>query len=410
MEIFDAIGRMVDERWRARGYDERAFAEVAAGVLAEMQPHRQVTGAEILDHFAAARASEPQTGDRLAHRLFVLHHGRRFHLSALFWIDQIATPHHHGFAGAFQVLEGSRIHCVYRFDERLRESARFQLGELTLRSTEILHRGDVRAVAPGSGFVHALCHVDRPSVSIVLETPVEDAYPTLDYHPPHVACAQHDDDGVLLTRLKVLEVLRLVDRPAYRAAARAQLQSATLHASFRILGHAEERADPETRAALLEVARARHGAAAELLARTFSETRRLRDVSIRRGLVRRPEHRFLLALLLYAPDRGVIDALVRARHPGADPAERIAGWMEELCATPHPRRPDENVLDLPRDEVWLGVLRQLLERRGLAAIRARLAEEYGEAEVAARDADLRELCDAIRGSPLLRPLFVEARA
>jgi hypothetical protein len=401
MEVFEEIGRLADERWRRRGHDERAFTEVAAGVLAELAPSRHVTVDEVLEHLVSARGLEPQTADRLAHRLFVMHHGRRFQVSVLFWIDQIATPHHHGFAGAFEVLEGSRIHCVYRFVERVRESARFQLGDLEMVKTEILHRGDVRPVTPGPGFVHALCHVDRPSVSIVLEAPCDEGEPTLDYHPPHVACAQHDGDAVLLTRLKTLEMLRLTDRARYREAAVGVLEGATLHGAFQVLRHAHggDRADPETIAALMDVVRRRDAGAAEMLGRTFAETRRLRDVSIRRGSVRRPEHRFLLALLLYAPDRRVIDELVGARYPGVKPAEAIWRWIDELCR--------EDLLDLPHDELWLTVLRHMLAGDD---VRGALVEEYGEAEVAARDGDLRELEGAIRGSPLLRPLFVGVRS
>lgn len=130
------------------------------------------------------------------------------------------------------------------------------------------------------------------------------------------------------------------------------------------------------------------------------------DVSIRRGLVREREHRFLLAMLLYAPDRRVVDALMAARHPAARPAEQIAAWIEELCLTPHPRRAGENVLDLPHDELFLVVLRALLEGRSFAELRAALVDEYGEDEVAEREPELRELVDATRASPLLRPLFV----
>jgi predicted metal-dependent enzyme (double-stranded beta helix superfamily) len=403
VELFHEMGNLVEERWRARGHDERAFPDVAARVLEELQPHRHVGVDAILEHFCGARTLEPQTRDRLAHRLFVLHQGRRFHISALFWIDEIAAPHDHGFWGAFQVLDGARLHYVYRFEERLRESGRFQLGDLRLQATELLARGDVRQVAAGPGFVHALCHVDRPGVSIVVETPAGEA-PTMDYHPPHVACAQSDDDPVLLAHLKVLDTLRLVDGDRYRRAACELLAGATLHTTFRVLEHAEERAGGDARAALLAAARARHGGAAELFATTLAEARRRMDTRIRRRLVRDPDHRFLLALLLYSPDRRAVDAMVRARAPAARPAERIGACIEELCLTPAPGG-GENVLDLPHDETWLLVLRLLLEGPSHAEVLARLADEFGAEEVAAQERGLRELCAAIRGSPLLRPLF-----
>lgn len=409
MQFFNELGGMIEARWKEARFDESVFPELSLRALEELRPDRHVTPADIVQHFASAATREAQTADRLRHRLFVLYQGRRFHLSALFWIDQIATPHHHGFAGAFQVLAGSRIHNLYCFHERLRVNDRFQLGDLENLGSEILHAGDARAVVPGRELIHALCHIDRPSVSIVVETQVDRAYPTMDYDLPHVACAQHDDDPLAAAQLKVLEVLRLVDGSRYLATARELLEGADLHLSYRLLEHAHERAGRRAFEDLLDTVRARHGAPADLLSAVFAETRRRTDVSLRRELIRDPDHRFLLGLLLYAPHRRVVFELVRDRFPDRDPAELVARWVAELASTAAGAG-DTNVLDLPHDATWLALFRHLVAGRSFDEVRRRLVAEdgYDPEDVAAAEADLRELSAAIQESPLFRPLFVEA--
>ena len=60
---------------------------------------------------------------------------------------------------------------------------------------------------------------------------------------------------------------------------------------------------------------------------------RIAAIVKKRRETRDPNHRFLLALLLNAPDRAALLDLVRERFP-EDPVERVATWVQELGPPP----------------------------------------------------------------------------
>jgi methyl coenzyme M reductase gamma subunit len=60
------------------------------------------------------------------------------------------------------------------------------------------------------------------------------------------------------------------------------------------------------------------------------ERARLAEIGTFRRRVRNPEHRFLLAVLLNVPNREDVLRLVGERAPGAEPADTLNRWVEEL--------------------------------------------------------------------------------
>ncbi len=142
------------------------------------------------------------------------------------------------------------------------------------------------------------------------------------------------------------------------------VQSPNFNLAYRALELCAQAA-PNSNQLALCLARARrvHGEKIDLLARVFEEQRRLEAIVKRRRDTRQPEHRFLLALLLNAPDRASLLELVRARFPEADPVERVAAWIEELSGPEKPTGGD--------------ALRRLL-REGPAAAEALAAQLKGD--------------------------------
>src|SRR5262249_49930783 len=66
--------------------------------------------------------------------------------------------------------------------------SRLLLGDVRLKRVELLTRGAIRPILSGNRFIHALFHLDRPSVTIVVRTHtdrLED--PQFSYMKPNVA-------------------------------------------------------------------------------------------------------------------------------------------------------------------------------------------------------------------------------
>src|SRR5688572_7336077 len=168
LAVFDRLGRIIERRWREKNYDEAAFPELARTILVEEQP--QLTAREILTWVLATdvlpQQFDPQS--TFGQPPLTMFRGARFLIDALFWMEGTTDIHQHGFAGAFQVLAGSSVHSQYRFVLEERISSSFLLGDVRFESFEILRPGDTRTIGAGQTLVHALFHLERPSVTIVV--------------------------------------------------------------------------------------------------------------------------------------------------------------------------------------------------------------------------------------------------
>ena len=127
-----------------------------------------------------------------------LFRSRDFAISALVWLDGSTAVHQHGFSGAFRLLEGSSIHVEYNFSVAETITRRLLLGDLQPQGAELLQRGDVRQITAGSDFIHALFHLDRPSVTVVVRTNSESlGVPRFGYFAPGLAYDPFfKDDGL----------------------------------------------------------------------------------------------------------------------------------------------------------------------------------------------------------------------
>ena len=149
-------------------------------------------------------------------------------------------------------------------------------------------------------------------MSIVVRTHAEaDAQPQLSYRPP---CLAIDDFGQRPTARRQLQLVTMLLRlqpataPAHPLLA-TLLASADLETTFLVLGRCVGTLGFGNCAALLDVARQRHGRRAEQLLPAIEESRRQAHLVRLRGPVQDPERRFFLALLLNLPTRRHIPAV-----------------------------------------------------------------------------------------------------
>jgi hypothetical protein len=415
--LWTRLGETAEARWRKANYLESAFPGIAVAVLSGRRP--AISGWQILEWCArqSALPGQADPGSQFGDLSLTLFSGARFHLAAYFWLDGSTAIHQHQFSGAFQVLEGSSFHSRYRFSDDRRVSSHLRLGRLELADVELLEAGAVRPIESAGRLIHALFHLDRPSVTLCLRTDADPlSGPQWNYERPGVAVDPFFLDPY---SRKLDQALAVVLGAGYREArgwVAGVLERADLETTFRVLGklfefrpHTLDQYIPPLRAArdpwpeYVKIARARHGSAVDRLIAALSERERLLDLAQRRGAITRPEHRFFLALLLNIPDRKRVLELVRRRHPRHDPAATIARWVEELSNTKVLGSGEPNVLNVEgAGPEYAAVVAGLFAGRTPARIAADLARQLPDEPKAELRAEVERTIARARRSPVFR--------
>jgi hypothetical protein len=396
LAVVREVGTKIQEAWQAVDHDPRQLPDIATRELRAADLPGRLTPDQIID-WALGEPTLPKQYNLPAtfgQPPVTLFRSRRFYIESLFWLDASTSIHEHGFSGAFQVLAGSSIETRYSFEPQRTFDGHFVLGRLAVASTSLLRRGDVRSIASGPGrLVHALFHLERPSVTIVVRTNHDaDAGPQLTYARPGIGFDPFYKEETFARGLEVVALLRNLDHADLEAKVGALVHRSDLHAAFRILGECQGHPDRAMLGRLVE--RLRDPSAVDVFRAAFEELRRLKFLVSRRALVKETDLRFFLGVLLNVHRRQDVLALVRAYAPDGDPAARVAAWTRRLSTTALKLQAAgtpwiANVLGLPE-------LDDALERA--------LAEELAGAPRAEDERAARFLA-ALRAIPALVALF-----
>lgn len=386
----DLLGETVERLWEPHRHHEARFPEVAAQALTEVAVPPGVDARTILGYLTSTSRLPVQERGGFGQPPVTLYRSRHFYISALYWLDGTTAIHQHGFSGAFQVLEGSSIHVAYDFSCQEEVTRRFMFGDLRRGTVEVLRRGDIRPIEAGGEFIHALFHLDRPSVTVVVRTFSESTgVPQFSYHRPGVAYDPFFEDKGLARRLQGIDTLWAIapdEAPRY---AMDLVSSSDLFGAFSVAHHwfvALERGEPFHE--ILEHLIRHHGSVAAPLRLVFDDLGREISIVLRRKLVHDPSHRLFLAMLLNLPDRAAVDAIVRELFPNQEPGQVLATWVRELAA---PAMRGVSGLQVTDDE--------------LEALCVNLRDQAPESQ---SSAGLRTLASGIRPPPLLEQLFTSS--
>ena len=395
LQLAEQIGRQLQARWRAARNDHRRFADLAVEVLEEFSPAEKLTADDLVrglftgDVLPIQYDPEGRFGDAS----ITLFHGREFHIDVVFWLDSKTSVHQHGFSGAFQVLAGSSLHARYRFEQTRYLDDHVHLGRLQLSALEVLQRGDVRPILPGDAYVHALWHLQRPSVSfIVREHARSTAQPQYAYLSPGLEYDPFFTDHVTTTRMQMLRLLHKVDSPLLAETIEAIGREGAPLPIVRLAQWASQR-PAELGQRLVETVRKVDPGYADALDCVLEELDREGRITRVRDKVEDPDQRLLLGLLQHCPDRDQILGHIARLRPSADPAELISGWIAAIIVRTH---------------------RVELSPAGIAALTSVLAGDHtspdldGEDQLAPDDA--RVLRYITRRSHVFAPLFPKPEA
>jgi hypothetical protein len=103
MKFFQQLGLLVEERWKARNYDERTFHEIAFQALQELPPVKHVAYEQVIEWAFCTPDLPEQKSIDFGQPPITLYRTSRFYIEALFWMEATTSIHQHAFSGAFQL-------------------------------------------------------------------------------------------------------------------------------------------------------------------------------------------------------------------------------------------------------------------------------------------------------------------
>jgi hypothetical protein len=420
MELFNKLGRDIEQLWCDANFSEDALPAIAADALRRHDIPSKMSAWDIMP-WALGEIELPPQKDATAKfgdppiTLFV---GSRFYIDVYFWFEGTTATHQHGFCGAFQVLTGSSIHSWYEFTPRHAVNTFMQFGDISLKVCELLGVGDVQEIWGGRRYIHSLFHLDHPSATIVVRTersPLD--LPQFSYQKPTLAVDPFYDDTTMLKKMQIMAALIRGGRPDADDQIAALLERSDLHSSYLYLNQLRAplgnnqvgelfglTASTDRFERFLSIVEKRHGELGRELRPVFEEIDIVEEMVKRRGYVRESDHRFFMALLLNSDGREQIFGLIKQRFPDADPIEKVLDWVYDLAQTRVLGVDTPNALGIAGlGDAELTVLEKVLNGTPANGLSSAVATELPASDAASIDAAIAKVTSAVIFRPLMTP-------
>ena len=329
---FEALGDEVVARWKAGGSTDAALVDAAEAAMRVVDVPAGIDATTVLDYLVGGGDLPPQNkSDPFGQPPVVAYAHEEIFVQVLFWMDGTTAIHDHGFAGAFGVLQGSSLHVAYDFDvaERL-DDDRVRVGDLRPLHAEVLLPGSVRRIEPGSDFIHALFHLEMPTVSVVVRNR-RSKRDQFDYRFPGLAYDGWWSDDTWDKRVQGLFALDRFapDRAAASAielVRRLPLREAWVVLDRWVLTHGRQSSTFD----LLEAMSRRVPTLAPLIESAVEHAVAQQHILRRRSMLREFHQRAFLALMANLTTSHFTLDLVGQLVPDQDPAATLFDWAAEL--------------------------------------------------------------------------------
>src|SRR5262245_36401263 len=213
---FQKLGEELEKAWRAKNYDETVFPELASANLRGADLPSKVSAWDVVE-WSLKERELPRQRDLKASfgdPPITVFSGPRFHIDIYFWFDGTTSIHQHGFCGAFQVLHGSSIHSWYEFERTEAINVFTEIGNMSLKTCELLETGAVQEIWPGRRYIHGLLHLDSPSATICVRTdksPLEP--PQFNYQKPFLAIDPFFNEETITKKIQIISAMFRAKRP-----------------------------------------------------------------------------------------------------------------------------------------------------------------------------------------------------
>ena len=417
MQELDKIGDEIEAVWRRENYDEALFPSIAAEALKRASIPEKTDVWTVVE-WCLSQAELPRQRDlpgKFGDPPVTVYSGPRFHIDIYFWFEGTTAIHQHGFCGAFQVMHGSSIHSWYEFDRERAVNTFAQVGQMKLRSCDLLQVGDVQQIIGGKAYIHSLFHLDQPSATIVVRTdrsPLE--LPQYSYYKPNLAIDPFFEQETVIKKTQLAGALLRAKHADAERIIGSWLADCDFQTTFNLLVSLRHMvrsnqidelfrlSEPESRfEQFLKIAEERHGT--DVFRPVFRHLDLLDDIMKRRGLITDVDLRFFLALLLNVEGRDRIFGLIKQRFPAADPLDKVLDWTYDLANSRIAGSDRSNVLGISDfGDIDLFVLEQVLKGLAGEEIASAFRADFGEA---ADTSSLAERENVIRRAPVFAPLL-----
>lgn len=365
------LGNNVEREWRRFDYQHAILADVARDVLARERAHERITGQSIIDlvmseaHIPFQQSFESTFGEPPVTLFWHPH----FYIEALFWDAATPSIHNHAFSGAFAVIQGSSLQTTYTFEPDVRSIPELQFGVLRARGCELLTVGDIEIVRPRDGLIHSVCHLDSPSVTLVVRSHSEvNREARYEYIPPTVAWDPTFVDQRRTRRLQLLKLMARTSPSAYVVNASQLIATSDLVTAFLVLRQAvcEVGLGNDGLTVLSEATKRRWPDRSEHMVLALQQLHRQQLATRLRRVVRTPESRLFLGLLTAHHEWFSLRAAVTEVFKTPNPANIVA---EQLLAFAQ-----AGALQLPISREDIEPLARWLETRHTARLSPKLVD------------------------------------
>lgn len=401
IKAFQELGGLVATNLSKMGKGSEAFTKAATAAMLESDILNKVHPDEIASWLASSEDVPEQHAKDFGQPPINVYNSGYFHIQVLYWVDATTALHQHAFAGAFGVLAGSSVHSQYHFELQRELSREFRLGDVSFISSELLRQGDVRPICAGSSFIHALFHLDRPSLSVVVRTHWERVGEIqYSYLKPHIAYDPFDTDKIVKTRLQLLGSLRITRSGHFWKCADLILKRGNPLEGFQVISNAYQLAKDHAAEwqELLDHATKMYGTdEVERMIVSIDEETRSRKLEKLRSKVHDVDHRFFLALLLNVPNRDTLLSLVGRRFKTEEPHLLVIRWIRELF--------EKELFASKYDPRLLDLLDLVVLHGSFHRARAAVLASNGIPEHLSDEQSMQKLWEMGKAVPFLKPLF-----
>lgn len=208
----------IDRSWRNFDYKHQAFSDIVQELThdLDLSPFGHVEQAvQLLGEPEIAELQRLSSFSDLYLKLF---DNGRFWVEILNWWGSDINIHDHDFAGIQFQLAGHSLNVGYNFHQD-GELGELSMGELSVSSAALWRPGDRSIVAPGRKAPHNVCHIDIPTVSLLIRTHPDPLFgPQWNYFPPGVAGSYGVATPSFRKHVQALRLLARGDKDVFRQA------------------------------------------------------------------------------------------------------------------------------------------------------------------------------------------------
>ncbi|WCG83914.1 hypothetical protein [Pectobacterium sp. A5351] len=233
LNLIKSLARNIDARWREDDYSCYTFADIAKSELDKVDLTSLFSFTGLIDVLDNSEMSKIQIVSEFSELHLKLFDNSRFYIEVLNWWDNDTSIHDHGFSGVLLQLEGSSLNAIYAFDEIDEVSHNLSLGDIKLTEAYISKKGDCRVIPYGRKEKHAVLHLEKPTVSLIVRThPVMELSPQLNYFPPGLRVNHSATDIMFNKKIKYFRLLNMIDSVQCRKQMLHELKQLSLTEQF----------------------------------------------------------------------------------------------------------------------------------------------------------------------------------